>query len=268
MKTLILITLSFLALNVYSQGKFESEIDHNLKLVKVKKVKQPRTKKFRKENLGSGNKLKLSLGYGFGVYNTKISEVANLTINESSVYFGDKKVGTSQFAYQDNRYQNTITLDNKQINWYSNEMATNYEFVSEANTNRKTLGFNLELRAYKYDGLGSPTGFFINTGVYYLDKSMPLLDYNAYEVLFPIGIGVIIPGNNRFRVELGGNGVIGHTGCLGGKFDFSFVIDDIKFGPSFLYLSNNQDLSFKAGGLGFGISYVPIKTKKWKRRRF
>ncbi|UZR99311.1 hypothetical protein [Chondrinema litorale] len=267
MKILTLIILTIISVNVYGQAKFDSQIGHNLEFVHVHKTKQLKTKRYRKQNLGSGNKLKFSLGYGLSVYNTKLQETADLRINESTVYFGDKKVGTSQSVLVDDQYENNIQLGNKSVKWYSDDLPTNYELVNESNASKKTVGLDLEFRVYKYDGLGSPTGFFFKTGIYYLDKSLPTLNYQENELLFPVGLGLIIPGGNRFRVEVGGNGMLGNKGCLGGKFDFSFVFDDVKFGPSFIYLTSEQDISLKAGGLGFGLSYVPVKIKRYNKRR-
>lgn len=265
MKNTILLCLSLWAYSSFAQGKFE-QASFKSKIQKVKKTKAIKTRKLRKERLGAGNKRKIRFAYGFGIYNNKMHQEVPLALSGENVIFRDNTIGIYQVTTVDGRFNNEINIKNQDITWVSDNLPNSYNYINEINTNREAIGFNMEIRAVKDDGLGSPTGYFFTSGVYYIDKSLPVLNYNHYELLFPLGIGAIIPGSDRFRVELSASSILGTNKSLGGKFDFSFVWKNIKFSPSFMYLLNNNEVNFNSGGFGLGVTYIPIKTKRYRRR--
>lgn len=260
--TTILISLVFYSVS-FSQAKFNRSVEHKPKIsTQVKKEKYKKVK----ENLGSGNKRKVKVAYGFGLYNLKMNEKTNLSISEQGLFLRETRVGDYQFDYENGFYNNTIDLANRTTSWVSNERPETYEYTNSADANRQAVGLNFDIRLVKNDGLGSPTGFFFNGGAYILNKSLTGLNHNELEILFPLGLGFIIPGNQDFWIELGASSIFGHRNSLGGKFDFSLVWNNVKITPSFMYIENKSDIIFKSGGLGLGLTYIPKKVKKHRHK--
>lgn len=265
MKALITISIIFICHTVlFSQAKFKQGVEHKVKISKPEKKKKY---KKVKENLGSGNKRKVKMAYGIGLYNLKMNEKTNLNIDEQGLYLRETRVGHYQYNYENGYYNNTIELANRTTTWVTNERPETYEYTNSTNANRQAVGMNFEVRMIKDDGLGSPTGFFFNGGTYILNKSLTGLNHNELEVLFPLGLGFIIPGNQDFWIEIGASSILGHSKSLGGKFDFSLVWNNLKITPSFMYLENKRDILFKSGGLGLGLTYIPKKLSRHRHKK-
>ena len=245
-----------------NQAKFQStlpfEIMYNIEKSNFKKShnKEYKTRKLRKQNKGYGNKLKLNVGMRFDMLFSSINQQIPLYITDSEVYYKDKLVGNYQFRNENEKFYNTINLQEETVNWVSNEQPVSHIYESAIHNNKKVFGANLEWRFVKRDRMAGRQGFFINTGILFMDKSIPTLEINKMEMLFPVGIGVIIPSNDRLGVELSGNGIFGNQGSLGAKFDFSFVISNLKFGPNFIYTQFNDALNSTSGGLGFHLGFI------------
>ena len=179
-----------------------------------------------------------------------------LAINENVAYYNNVEVGQYQNSVQDDRHQNMLELQNNETAfWTSNEIPTNYTY--ESNIRKEVIGGSIEWRFTRGNRMGPPQGFYINTGILLFNAPVHGLDLVEKEILFPIGLGIIIPGDEKLRVEMTTNAVIGTAGNMGIKFDFSFVYKDaIKFGPSFNYLQNTQQIGDQLSGIGLHIGFL------------
>jgi hypothetical protein len=189
-----------------------------------------------------------------------------LDIKENEVSYNNANIGFYESSTRNERYQNVINLQqNETAFWTSNELPKNYQY--ESFLNKEVFGANLEWRFIKNDRMGPPQGFYINTGIIMYDTSVKGLGLIEREWLFPLGLGIIIPGDDKLRVEITTNTVVGTSGSFGAKFDFSFVYQDvIKFGPDFIYLQNTRQMKSQASGLGVHIGFI-LPQKKFNKRR-
>ncbi|UZR93847.1 hypothetical protein [Chondrinema litorale] len=276
MRILLLLTFTVLFQSVFAQknqAKFQSNLPYeSLNYIKIPdnkaaNNKQYSFKKLKKQNLGSGNKLKLNVAIKAEILFTKINQQIPLSFNNSEVYYNNEHVGNYTFENEKEYFHNTIQLDGEEINWISSEKPTAYVYETAIHRKKKITGATIEWRFSKRNPTAARQGFFINTGFYVMDKSVPTVGINNKEYLFPIGLGAIIPSNDVLGVELAANAIIGNQGSLGAKFDFSFVISNIKFGPEFIYTQYNNELRGTSGGLGFHLGFILPEFKTSRRRR-
>lgn len=256
---LLLLTIPYV---INAQGKYESEAPfERLNAVvipkeKIKRQKTYRTKRLRKQNKGAGNKLKLNVAFKTDILFLNSRKNFQLDINDNTAYYNKVEVGQYQNNIQNERHQNMLELQNNETAfWTSNEIPTSYTY--ESNIRKEVIGGNIEWRFIKNNRMGPPQGFYINTGILLFNAPIHGLDLQEKEILFPVGLGIIIPGDEKLRVEMTTNAVIGTAGNMGIKFDFSFVYKDlIKFGPSFNYLQNTKQVGDQLSGIGLHVGFL------------
>lgn len=269
MKHTLLILLALLPLQILAQGKFYSEAPFHrlsdIEIPKQKRQKQPNFKKLRKSNRGYGYKLALKTAFRMEAAFLNIRNNYDLDIIGDRVFLDNNQVGTYSNTVENERIQNVINLQQgKNTYWQSIELPSEYKYESSLNQHA-VYGGSIEWRLIKKNKMGPPSGIFINTGILMVNETASALNLQSTELLFPIGLGLIVPGDDRLRVEITTNVVAGTKGSLGVKFDFSFVYQDlIKFGPGFIYTQNTQKEGVQASGIGihFGVLMPKLKSKR------
>lgn len=269
MRLTLLLLLTLLPLQLLAQGKFYSEAPfHRLSEVEIpkqKRQKQANYKKLRKSNRSTGYKLSLKTAFRMDAAFLNIRNNYNLDIIGDRVFHENTQVGSYSYTMENERQQNVLSLQQgKNTYWQSTELPTEYQYESSLNQHA-VYGGSIEWRFIKRDRMGPPSGVFINTGVLMVNETVDALNLQSSELLFPVGLGLIVPGDDRLRVEITTNVVAGIKGSLGVKFDFSFVYQDlIKFGPGFIYTQNTQKEGVQASGLGihFGVLMPNFKSRR------
>ncbi len=269
MKITLLLILVLLPLLNLAQGKFDSEAPfHRLNSIEIPKEKKKKykTRKLRKINKGPGNKITLKTAFRMDAFFLNTRNSYDLEIAGDRVFYEGNQVGNYSFSRETGKFQNVAHLQQgENVYWNSNEMPSEYKYESSLN-HHTVFGGSIEWRFLRKDRMGPPSGFFINTGVLLINKPVSGLNIQENEILLPIGLGFIIPGDERLRVEITTNAVVGNNGSAGIKFDFSFVYQDlIKFGPGFIYTQNTEMEGSKASGLGLHFGVLMPKLQNTRR---
>ncbi|MDW7692300.1 hypothetical protein R9C00_13830 [Flammeovirgaceae bacterium SG7u.111] len=223
----------------------------------------------KKRNSGKKSFFKrLTPSYSVFAHYASIHSEAVLQLEGDNALLNNESVGSFSSSFDRNVYNNSVQVADYSTRWSSYDAPEEYNYQEAAPKRDLVMGFVTELRdvdeyAYK--------GYFITLGLMYMKTPFPELpEVSQFQIHMPIGAGVIIPGDFRFHAEVGASALLSTRGVTGGKFDFLFVVKNMKFGPVFTFSHstyNNVKTQFGAAGLQVGIIPNQKKSKTHKRRR-
>lgn len=250
-----------------SQPQVPTSVGINTTYQSKKKSKSP----FKKRN-NTGQKgffKRLTPSYSVFAHFSPIHSEALLQLEGDQALLNNESVGTFSSSFDGSVYNNSLQVGDYFTQWSSYDSPEEYTYQEYAPKRDLAIGFVVELRdvdeyAFK--------GYFITLGLMYMKTPFSELSdiVSQHQVHMPLGAGVIIPGDFRFHTEVGASALVSTRGVTGGKFDFLFVVKNMKFGPVFTFTNstyNNVKTQFGSAGLQVGFIPNQNKSKSYKKRR-